>query len=206
MRIVVQASENQKTEWLGKSATSDATIEFISPGENISGIEADAYFILSGDKNLEQIANVSQPFFVNAVTEILNELPENCIRINAWNGFLGREVVEIVASEKNKRIAGQVMNALGWKYIFVSDIRGMITARSISMIINEAYFALQEKVSTKDQIDIAMKLGTNYPYGPFEWSKKIGLKNIYHFLKKLSEENKRYLVAPLLEDEAMRIS
>lgn len=205
MHIVVQASENQKAEWLGKSAIPDATIEFISTDKSILEVEADAYFILSGEKNLQKITNVNRPFFVNAVAKILNELPGNYIRINAWNGFLGREVVEIVASEKNKRIAEQVMNVLGWKYVFVSDIRGMITARTISMIVNEAYFALEEKVSTKDEIDIAMRLGTNYPYGPFEWSKKIGLKNIYHLLKKLSEENERYAVAPLLEHEAKRI-
>jgi len=205
MHIVVKASEDQKAEWLGKSGISDLDVEFISAGKNILEIEADAYFILTDEKKLQQIANVDRPFFVNAVTEILNELPANCIRINAWRGFLGRDVLEIVAPEKNKTIAEQVMNALGWKYIFISDIRGMITARSISMIINEAYFALGDNVSTKDEIDIAMKLGTNYPYGPFEWSSKIGLKHIYNLLKKLSEEDKRYIVAPLLEEEAMQI-
>ena len=185
MHIVVKASEDQKAEWLGKSGISDLDVEFISAGKNILEIEADAYFILTDEKKLQQIANVDRPFFVNAVTEILNELPANCIRINAWRGFLGRDVLEIVAPEKNKTIAEKVMNALGWKYIFISDIRGMITARSISMIINEAYFALGDNVSTKDEIDIAMKLGTNYPYGPFEWSSKIGLKHIYNLLKKL---------------------
>jgi 3-hydroxybutyryl-CoA dehydrogenase len=205
MHIVVKASEDQKAEWLGKSGISDLDVEFISAGKNILEIEADAYFILTDEKKLQQIANVDRPFFVNAVTEILNELPANCIRINAWRGFLGRDVLEIVASEKNKTIAEKVMNTLGWKYIFISDIRGMITARSISMIINEAYFALGDDVSTKDEIDIAMKLGTNYPYGPFEWSSKIGLKHIYNLLKKLSEEDKRYIVAPLLEEEAMQI-
>jgi 3-hydroxybutyryl-CoA dehydrogenase len=205
MRIVVKASEDQKAEWLEKPGISDGIVEFISAGRNILEIEADVYFILTDEKKLQQITNANKPFFVNAVTETLNELTENCIRINAWSGFLKREIVEIVVLEKHKRIAEQTMNALGWKYIFVSDIRGMITARSISMIINEAYFALKDKVSTKNEIDIAMKLGTNYPYGPFEWSSKIGLKNVYHLLKKLSEEDKRYTVAPLLEEEALQI-
>ena len=202
MHIVVKASEDQKAEWLGKSGISDLDVEFISAGKNILEIEADAYFILTDEKKLQQIANVDSPFFVNAVTEILNELPANCIRINAWRGFLGRDVLEIVAPEKNKTIAEQVMNALGWKYIFISDIRGMITARSISMIINEAYFALGDDVSTKDEIDIAMKLGTNYPYGPFEWSKKIGLENIAALLNELSITEKRYHPADLLLKEA----
>ena len=48
------------------------------------------------------------------------------------------------------------------------DIPGFISARVVSMIINEAYFALEEEVSSKEEIDTAMKLGTNYPYGPFD--------------------------------------
>ena len=70
------------------------------------------------------------------------------------------------------------------------------------MIINEAYFTLEENVSTKEEIDIAMKLGTNYPYGPFEWSKKIGLKNIADLLKELFITEKRYQPAALLLKEA----
>jgi 3-hydroxybutyryl-CoA dehydrogenase len=70
------------------------------------------------------------------------------------------------------------------------------------MIINEAYFALEENVSTKEEIDIAMKLGTNYPYGPFEWCKKIGLKNIAALLAELSQTEKRYQPARLLLKEA----
>jgi len=73
------------------------------------------------------------------------------------------------------------------------------------MIINEAYFALGDKVSTKDEIDTAMKLGTNYPYGPFEWSRKIGLKNVYQLLSVLSKEDHRYIAAPCLEEEVAKL-
>ena len=69
------------------------------------------------------------------------------------------------------------------------------------MIINEAYYALGENVSIREDIDIAMKLGTNYPYGPFEWTKLIGLKNIYTLLLEMSRENKRYLPAPAMKEE-----
>jgi len=43
-----------------------------------------------------------------------------------------------------------------------------------------------------------MKLGTNYPYGPLEWAAKIGLKNIYAVLQKLSLTDKRYAPSLLL--------
>jgi 3-hydroxybutyryl-CoA dehydrogenase len=77
-------------------------------------------------------------------------------------------------------------------------VPGFITARVIAMIINEAWFALEEGVSTKEEIDTAMKLGTNYPYGPFEWGKEIGLKNIHALLDKLSKLNPRYSPAELM--------
>jgi 3-hydroxybutyryl-CoA dehydrogenase len=49
-----------------------------------------------------------------------------------------------------------------------------------------------------------MKLGTNYPFGPFEWSKKIGLNKIYFLLNKLATEDSRYAVAQLLEKEVLQ--
>jgi 3-hydroxybutyryl-CoA dehydrogenase len=40
-----------------------------------------------------------------------------------------------------------------------------------------------------------MRLGTNYPFGPFEWSEKIGLENIYDLLNKLAATDDRYTPA-----------
>lgn len=71
------------------------------------------------------------------------------------------------------------------------------------MVINEAYFTLDEKVSSKEEIDTAMKLGTNYPYGPFEWSTIIGLKNVFELLTVLSKTNSRYTASSLLQKEAL---
>jgi 3-hydroxybutyryl-CoA dehydrogenase len=72
------------------------------------------------------------------------------------------------------------------------------------MIINEAYFALADDVSTKEEIDIAMKMGTAYPYGPFEWGNKIGLQNIVTLLQKLSVQQPRYAPCELLVHQANR--
>ena len=93
------------------------------------------------------------------------------------------------------------MTAINKQIITVKDEPGLIAARTIAMLINEAYFALGEDVSTKEEIDLAMKLGTNYPYGPFEWSKKIGLKRIYMLLEKLGKTDNRYAIAPAMKSE-----
>lgn len=46
---------------------------------------------------------------------------------------------------------------------------GFIFPRTIVQILNEACFALEEGVATKEDIDRAMRFGVNYPKGPFEW-------------------------------------
>ncbi len=57
--------------------------------------------------------------------------------------------------------------------------------RVLSTIINEAYFYLEEGLGKKEDIDTAMKYGLNFPLGPIEWSKKIGLKYICYLLDEL---------------------
>jgi len=95
-----------------------------------------------------------------------------------------------------------VFSGLGKETEWVPDIPGFITARVVASVINEAYFTLEESVSSKEEIDTAMKLGTNYPYGPFEWSKMTGLKYIHSLLERLAKEQKRYEPSLLLIKEA----
>ena len=116
--------------------------------------------------------------------------------------MLIKPVLEIAVTDQNSRAAlERTLTALQWKYSIVPDIAGFVSARIISMIINEAYFALGEGVSSKENIDIAMKTGTNYPYGPFEWAKKIGLQRVHHLLLQMEKENDRYSIAPALLKE-----
>ncbi|MEO8860250.1 MAG: 3-hydroxyacyl-CoA dehydrogenase family protein, partial [Ginsengibacter sp.] len=124
-------------------------------------------------------------------------LPGNYSRINGWPGFLQRQSWEVASG--NKVEAARILEGLGWNAIFVKDEPGFIASRVISMIINEAFFTLGDGVSTEEEIDLAMKLGTNYPLGPFEWLEKIGLINVYTLLKTLEREDNRYVPAPILE-------
>lgn len=167
---------------------------------------ADAYFNLQADSANSHYGNWNAPVFINSITKTLSSLKtkENVIRINAWTGFLEKEIWEIAGLVSLE--VDTIIKTLNKKYITLDDEPGFVSARIIAMIINEAYFAKGEAVSTEAEIDIAMKLGTNYPYGPFEWSKIIGLKNIYELLKKLSETDERYLPAPEMENEIKKLA
>ncbi len=162
---------------------------------------ADAYFNLQTNSADVDYRSLNAPVFINSIVKTLSAIQttKNVIRINAWQGFLEKDIWEIAGSISPQ--VASIIKTLNKKYIIVDDEPGFVSARIIAMIINEAYFAKGENVSTEAEIDIAMKLGTNYPYGPFEWSKIIELKNIYQLLKKLAETDERYLPAPEMENE-----
>lgn len=201
MIIAVRATEEQKEEFLSKKIPPEIGLKWLQKNDVFNAKDADVYFdLLFGDVLHDSVETI--PVFVNAVVLTTKELPKNYIRINAWNGFLPREIMEFsTGNDEAEKEAVQVFEQLGWKYLKAPDEPGMITAKIISMIINEAYFALGEGVSSKEEIDVAMKLGTNYPFGPFEWAEKIGLSNIYRLLKKLSETDHAYKIAPALKKE-----
>ena len=208
MRLVVLTNEQLKEELLSNGVSDYCKIDWInSPKELLSHTDADAVIDLLFEHNGYDISHLNhyltKPVFVNSMNKTIVEIGLPFIRINAWPGFLKRNIAEVsIADEVNKNKAEKILSLLNRKAEWVPDIKGFVSSRVVSMIINEAYFTLEENVSTKEEIDIAMKLGTNYPYGPFEWSKKIGLKNIAGLLTELSITEKRYEPASLLLKEA----
>jgi 3-hydroxybutyryl-CoA dehydrogenase len=206
MKIAVLANNISKEEFLSKKIPSTVEIIMVESLSQFLVIKnADAYFDLEFIMDEERIKQLSsflpKPVFINSVVNTLTEINQPFIRINAWPTFLKRNVCEIAVDENQKIIAKEVLDKLEWSFQFVPDIPGMISARIIAMIINEAYYTFEDDVSTKKEIDIAMKLGTNYPFGPFEWSEKIGLKNIYDLLLQLSKTDSRYTISKSLEKE-----
>jgi 3-hydroxybutyryl-CoA dehydrogenase len=80
-----------------------------------------------------------------------------------------------------------------------------VALRVISCIINEAYLALSEGVAAAEDIDRAMKLGANYPKGPFEWANEIGPNQILQTLDALrTTHGEAYLPAPILGESGSR--
>lgn len=73
--------------------------------------------------------------------------------------------------------------------------------RILSMLINEAADALFLNIATKEDIDLAMTKGVNYPKGLLSWADEIGISNILNELEKLQQEygEDRYRPSPLLK-------
>jgi len=206
MHIAVRSTQRQKQEFEQKGFSSTVNIHWLTEKEDIDQAQADAFFDLAfNDSDLSANKFIDNTLvFANAVNcTCIHIGHKNYVRINAWEGFLNRPVIEVAGTDDEyNELAAKTFSALGWKYAWTADDYGLISARIIAMIINEAFYALEENVSTKEQIDIAMKLGTNYPFGPFEWSEKIGLKYIYTLLENLRRQNKRYTISKMLQQEA----
>lgn len=206
MRLAVLADETLKSELEEKITSSAIEVTWKTDLEElVADQDADLYMDLLFTNEPTRIRSLKKllpaPVIINSVTETLAETEAPFIRINAWPGFLRRGIAEIaIAGEDQEANVKLIMENLNWSYKIVPDTAGMITPRVVAMIINEAYFALGEDVSTKAEIDTAMKLGTNYPFGPFEWCEKIGLEKIVKLLEKLGEDS-RYIIADALKQE-----
>lgn len=208
MHVLVIANDEIKEELFSHTAKDVIQLTYIqAPGEYVPVKPIDACIDLLFENTAERIEwlnNLQAPLIIiNSVITPLKNIQQDFIRINGWHTFLKRQMIEAAANNTlQKANAEKLFLSLGKKPEWVPDITGLITPRIVAAIINEAFFALEENVSTEEEIDTAMKLGTNYPFGPFEWSKKIGLQNICSLLDELSKEQIRYQPSPLLKQTA----
>lgn len=112
--------------------------------------------------------------------------------------------VEIAAALQStaEALAGAVAfwQGLGLACARVADGPGLVRARIVCTLVNEAATALAEGVASAADIDTAMRLGTNYPRGPLAWGDLIGLDVVLGVMRGLQDEygEDRYRPSPLL--------
>jgi 3-hydroxybutyryl-CoA dehydrogenase len=200
-QIVIHCSKEKEPSWQTLLAAKQINIFFCS--DRSYPTDADLYI----DALYEVETNFFEPIttklvLVNSVITTGHSLKNNQVRFNGWDGFFEKKGIEIAGTDLSLNFAETTLNALSIPYIISPNVPGMLAARAVAMIINEAFFGLGEGISSKEDMDIAMKLGTNYPLGPFEWTSKIGIHNVIQLLTILSETDDRYAPAPALLSEA----
>ncbi len=127
---------------------------------------------------------------------------------NGLPGFFSNALLEVsLLNGRNADRLKAICQSLQSDYRIVDDRVGLVTPRVVCMIINEAYYTVLEGTATRADIDRAMKLGTNYPFGPFEWCQRIGVKHVYEVLEAVYEDTKdqRYMICPLLKKEYLSL-
>ncbi|MFH8494001.1 3-hydroxyacyl-CoA dehydrogenase [Streptomyces coeruleorubidus] len=91
-----------------------------------------------------------------------------------------------------------LFQALGKEVSVIGDVPGMIVARTVARIIDLAHDAVAKGVATEEDVDTAMRLGVNYPLGPFEWSRRLGRYWAYSLLDDLHLRDPSGRYAPSL--------
>lgn len=182
---------------------SDCDIVIDASAENID-IKKEVFKNLSsicGNNTI--LATNSSSISIDKIATATSE-PENCIGIHFFNPVRRMDLVEVVIGEKTsketKERVFEFIKDLGKNPIFVKNSPGFIVNRLLLPQINEAVRLAESGIASKEDIDMAVKLGLNHPMGPFELADFIGLDTCVSILEILSEDlqNKNLKPAGLL--------
>ena len=158
----------------------------------------------------DYLSNTHTLFIVSAVNVNLElafhmiaqkQMSLKIIGFNALPTMIERDTIEYTNPYNIENLEG-IFNVLGYsKFTKVDSRIGMVTPRIIAMIINEAFYTVQEGTASQSDIDTAMRLGVNYPKGPFEFLSLIGIELIYTLLEALYNDTKeeRYKICHALK-------
>lgn len=221
MKLFV-TGENSRLKEFETKLNGVAVCDFVNQGfrpDKIDFAIYDAIFDLNLDdtpENLEIYAHLKDmPVIASAVKMQLaemvysqgNEISCKLAGINALPTFINRSKTEIsFYKNEDKVLFEKLCYDLSLDTEWVEDRVGMVTPRLIFMIINEACYTLQEGTATAKDIDESMKLGVNYPYGPFEWCDRIGVRDVFETLEAIYKDthDERYKICPLLKTKYLR--
>lgn len=215
MNIAAKGSPIQLEELNSVLSSAGLNFKVFENTENLSNGHFDVIFDLDFDLGPADfspyLSHASERLLVlgSAMMQLHGKVPaaiqNNVIGINALPTFLKRNVLE--ACTLHTAFDNNRLKALGFSNIeWIESRIGMVSPRIVCMIINEAYFTLQEGTASREDIDKGMKLGTAYPYGPFEWCNLIGIANVYNILNAMAEDthDERYKICSLLKTDYLK--
>lgn len=130
--------------------------------------------------------------------------PEKVIGMHFFNPVPLMRLLEVIrglaTSDETVEVATQVGREMGKEPVEAKDSPGFISNRILCPMVNEAVFALQEGIGTREAIDTVMKLGMSHPIGPLALADLIGLDIVLSVMEVLQHDlgEDKYRPAPLL--------
>lgn len=130
--------------------------------------------------------------------------PESVIGMHFMNPVPVMQLVELIrgaaTSDETYATIRAMAERMGKTTVVSKDYPGFIVNRILIPMLNEACFALMEGLGTAEDIDTAMKLGTNQPMGPLQLADFIGLDTVLSIAEVLHKGlgDSKYRPCPLL--------
>ena len=161
-------------------------------------------------RELEEIVPAYCLFFTNtsglSITEMAAQTkrPERFIGTHFFNPVPVMRLLEIIrgyeTSDETLEIAKEWGKKIGKEVIVVKEAPAFAVNRLLCVMLNEAFYALDEGIATAEDIDKGMLLGCNHPIGPLALSDLIGNETLLRVMEGLHKElGDKYRPAPLLK-------
>lgn len=130
--------------------------------------------------------------------------PEKVVGLHFMNPVPVMQLIEVIRGMATSEATFQTITAVAEQFnktmVVSKDYPGFIVNRILMPMINEAIYALFEGIATVQDIDTAMKLGTNQPLGPLALADLIGLDTCLSIMQVLHQgfSDSKYRPCPLL--------
>jgi len=157
---------------------------------------------------LEKVCGAATIFATNTSSLSVEELAQATKRPNQFLGlhFFNPadkmplvEMISLPSTEQNvKDRASEFLQRIGKHPVQVANVSGFIVNRLLFAMIGEAIRLLQAQVASREDIDAAMKLGSNHPMGPLELADFIGLDVCHQILTRLAATGNSFYESPSL--------
>lgn len=196
------------------------TVDRIQTSTDLGSLESADFVVEAVSENLElknslfrDLSKITRPEVILAtntssisITKIAaaTDRPENVIGMHFMNPVPIMKLVEIIpglaTSNETLETTLELAKNMGKTTAQSNDQPGFIANRLLMPYINEAVFALQENLGTRDDIDTTMKLGCNMPMGPLTLADFIGLDTCLAIMEVLHTQlgDSKYRPSPLL--------
>jgi 3-hydroxybutyryl-CoA dehydrogenase len=208
--IVVLGFAGLAAEMHGRLQHAYANVDLWEDEEALDAIPEDATIVFDvGDGATDRASLIEQLdeslpaetiIFVDAYATDLRGLlarrlkhPERIVGYGILSTLEHQRVVEIVDADESSddalELAQDLFESIGCGVALVEDRAGLFLGRTVGSIVNEAVYVVQDEIATPEDVDLAMRLGTNYPRGPIEWGQEIGGDRVRRILQRLAVQD-----------------
>lgn len=152
------------------------------------------------------VASNTSSLSITSLSQML-PCPDRFIGFHFMNPPPLMQLVEVIrgyhTSDETFQYFWDLAKRLGKYPVASKNAPGFVLNRVLIPMINEAIYALNENISTAEEIDAALKLGAHHPMGPLALADLIGLDTVLAILKTMQKElgeRHKYKPCPLLEE------